>query len=149
MKGSAFIKLQSENDSAYEDISVVYGVSFIKGGYLKLLNTSRAKEYVKNESRLEHGSRYLASSQYAKRAEREVSLDILFEASSMANFVTRYEAFTDKVSSGMFFLKIPTYHRVFKLVYSDITPKQEYRENKAIFTLKLIEPNPKDRIVIQ
>ena len=148
MKGSAFIKLQSEADTAYQDIFEVYGVSFIKGGYLKLLNTSKAKEYVKNESRLEHGTRYLASPNYAKRSEREVSLDILFEANSMADFVTKYEAFTDRVSSGLFFLKIPTYHRVFKLVYSDITPKQKYRENKATFTLKLTEPNPKDRIVL-
>ena len=148
MKGSAFIKLQTEEDSSYEDIFLMYGVSFFKGSYLKLLNTSKANEYVKNESRLEHGTRYLASPQYAKRGEKEVSLDILLEADSMADFVSKYENFTDRISDGLIFLKIPTYHRVFKLVYSDILPKQEYRDKKATFTLRLIEPNPKDRIEI-
>lgn len=149
MKGSAFIKLQTEEDSSYEDIFSMYGVSFFKGSYLKLLNTSKAKEYVKNESRLEHGTRYLASPQYAKRGEKEISLDILLEADSMTDFVSKYESFTDRISSGLFFLKIPTYHRIYKLVYSDITTKQEFRGGKATFTLRLIEPNPKDRIVIQ
>lgn len=148
MKGSAFIKLKDQADSAYVDIFEAYGVSFIKGSYIKLLNTSKAKDYIKNESRTEHGTRYITGSTYLKRSERDVSLDILFEADTMAEFVSRYEAFTDKISSGMIYLKIPSRFRVFKLVYSDIQPKQEYRNKRATFTLKLTEPNPKDRDII-
>jgi len=149
MKNSAFIKLATEQDSAYVDIFDTYGVSFFKGSYLKLINTSRGKSYVTNESRLTNGTQYLASATYAKRSERSVSLDILMEASSKADFVTKYEAFTNKIANGgLFWLKIPSYARIFKLVYSDIQPKQEYRNNRATFTLSLIEPNPLDRVTV-
>lgn len=148
MKGSAFIKLSTEEDSAYEDIFTEYGVSFIKGSYIKLINGGKAKDYVKNESRLEHGTRYIAKRQYIKQSEKTITLDILLEADTMSDFVTRYEAFTNRISDGLIFLKIPSRYRVFKLVYSDIMPKQEYRNKKATFTLSLIEPNPKDRIVL-
>lgn len=148
MKGSAFIKLKGEADTAYIDIYDTYGVSFFKGSYIKLLNTSKAKDYIKNESRIEHGTRYLTGSAYQKRSERDVSLDILLEADTMADFVSRFETFMDKISSGMIYLKIPSRYRVFKLVYSDILPKQEYRNKRATFTLKLTEPNPKDRDII-
>lgn len=149
MKNSAFIKLASEADSAYEDIYTVYGVSFVKGSYLQLLNTSGAKEYASNDSRLQHGVQYVASPQYAKRTEKKISLDIVIEASTRAQFISRYEAFTERISNGLFFLKIPSFFRVFKLVYSNIAVKQEYRNKWATFTLELKEPNPKDRIVIQ
>ena len=148
MKGSAFIKLASEADTSYEDIYTVYGVSFIKGSYQKLQDAGKAKTYVSNESRLEDGRRYVITSTYAKREEKKISLDILFEASTMKNYVDNYEAFVNRISTEIFFLKIPSRYRVFKLVYSDIKIKQEYRNNKAIFTLELVEPNPRDRIVL-
>lgn len=149
MKNSAFIKLATEADSAYVDIFTAYGVSFVKGSYLKLINTSRAKDYITNESRLDDGTEYLTGATLSKRAERSVSLDILMEASSKSDFVTKYEAFTDKIANGgMFWLKIPSYARIFKLVYSDIQPKQEFRNNRATFTLSLKEPNPKDRVTV-
>lgn len=149
MKNSAFIKFATEQDSAYVDIYTQYGVSFIKGSYLKLLNTAKAKEYVTNESRLNDGVQYLATATYAKRSEKSVSLDILMEATSKADFVSKYEAFTDKIANGgTFWLKIPSLSRIFKLVYNDIQPKQEYRNNIATFTLSLKEPNPKDRVTI-
>ncbi len=148
MKGSAFIKLAAEQDSSYEDIYTVYGVSFVKGSYLKLLNAAKTKEYVRNSSRLEDGVRYIAKPAYAKSEEKTVSMDILFEADSERDFVDKYEAFTSKVSNGEIWLKIPSKYRVFKLVYNGISPKSEYRNNRAIFTLSFIEPNPKDRIVL-
>lgn len=148
MKNSAFIKLPTEDDSAYIDIFEQYGVSFIKGSYYKLLCNGKAKEYVTNTSRLEHGTRYLAKAEYSKLAENTVSLEVLFEANTERDFVDNLEAFIDKLSNGMFYLKIPSKYRVFKLVYKDIQPKQEYRNKKATFTLSLTEPNPKDRITL-
>lgn len=148
MKNSAFIKLSSESDSAYVDIFTSYGVSFVKGSYLKLLNTARAKDYVTNNSRLQNGTQYLASAINSKVSEKSVTLELLLEASSSSDFSTKYEGFTSKITQGLFYLKIPSKSRVFKLVYSNITPKQEYRNFKATFTLELIEPNPKDRITL-
>ena len=148
MKNSAFIKLAGEADSAYVDIFTEYGVSFLKGSYLTLLKKSPSKSYVENDSRLSHGVQIVAKPAYAKYAKRTLALTFLLEANSAAQFSSRFEAFQDKLLQGMFFLKIPSKNRIFKLVYNDIKPKQEYRGNRAIFTLELTEPNPQDRLSI-
>ena len=148
MKNSAFIKLAGEQDSAYVDIFVQYGVSFVKNSYLTLLKKSASKGYVENDSRIEHGVQMVAKPQYAKYQKRGLSLTILLEADSASQFSQRLEDFTDKISQGLFYLKIPSKARVFKLVYNDMKPKQEYRNFRATFTLELTEPNPNDRDII-
>lgn len=148
MKGSAFVKLSTEADSAYVDLYDTYGVSFVKGAYFKLLSKAQSKGYVTNDSRLEHGVRMVAKAAYAKYASRNVSVDIVMEKLSSSTLETQYENFTAKISQGLFFLKIPTKKRVFKLVYSNIKPKQEFIGGFATFTLDLQEPNPNDRVTL-
>lgn len=148
MKNSAFIKLAGETDASYEDLFTVYGVSFLQGSYIEFLKRSSAKDYVTNESRVAHGVQYVATPEYGKFNEKHFSVQILLEASSPQEFVNRFEAFQDKLLQGMFYLKIPSKHRVFKLVYSNLKIGSEYKRNYATFTLDLIEPNPKDRIEI-
>ena len=148
MKNSAFIKLASEEDSSYVDIYTTYGVSFLKGSYYKMIKRGSSKGYTSNESRLTDGIQYLAKPSFAKYSKKAFSVEILLEASSMSDYVSKIESFTDKISSGLFFLKIPSRFRVFKLVYTDMKEKQEFRNGKAIFTLDLEEPNPRDRIVL-
>lgn len=148
MKNSAFIRLAGETDAQYVDIFTTYGVSFIKGEYLKLISKAASKGYVSNSSRLQHGVQMLAKPAYAKYASRTVSLQILLEAGSASEYVNRIEAFTDKISQGLIFLKIPSRHRIFKLVYNDMKPKQEFMDNRATFTLEMTEPNVNDRITI-
>lgn len=148
MKGSAFIKLNGEEDSAYVDIFDTYGVSFMKGSYVELLKPASTKGYVKNESRLANGVQYVAKPTYAYVAEKKLTVTIYLEASTVSQYVTRLEGFLDKISQGLFLLKIPSRFRVFKLVYSDIKNIKEYSNQFATFTLELIEPNPKDRGVI-
>lgn len=148
MKNSAFIKLSGEADSAYRDIFTNYGVSFLKGSYLTLIMKSGSKGYVMNNSRLAHGVQVVATSTYAKYNARTLSLTFLMEASSVTDFVTKLENFTDLLNSGLFYLKVPSKKRVFKLVYNNIKPKQEFRNNKATFTLELTEPNPQDRVTL-
>lgn len=143
MKNSAFIKLADEEN--FVDIYTTYGISFVKGSWLTLLKKSQSKGYVENDSRLEHGVRMVAKPEYAKFAKRSLSLTILLEASSASEFSSRLEAFTQKVSQGLFFLKVPSKDRVFKLVYTDLKIKQEYRNFKATFTLEITEPNCNDR----
>lgn len=148
MVESAKIKLQGQSDDEYIDIYTEYGVSFLKGSYIELLKRSSSKGYVKNESRLQHGTRMVAKAKYAHYTEKKFSVSIIMEACCMQHFVERFEGFQDLISQGLFYLKIPSRYRVFKLVYSDLKVKQEYRNEKAIFTLELIEPNPYDREIL-
>lgn len=148
MKNSAFIRLADESDDKYVDIYDTYGVSFLKGSYLALLKKSASKDFVENDSRLEHGVQMVAKPDYAKYSKRTVSVSIIMEANTSAQFSTRFETFQDKIMQGLFYLKIPSVNRVFKLVYSDLKIKQEYRGNFATFTLEMVEPNPQDRLSI-
>lgn len=148
MRNSAFIKLAGEHDGEYQDMYTTYGVSFVKGSYLQLLKIGSVKAYVSNESRLQHGIRMLALPKYSKLSSKNVSVTIFLEASSRTEYLNRIEALTGKLSQGLFCLKIPSVHRVFRLVYTDLKVKQEYRNNRATFTLEMIEPNPDDRDTI-
>ena len=146
MKNSAFIKLDSELN--YIDVYTEYGVSFVKGAYLQLLKRPASKGYVTNDSRLANGVGIVAKPKYAKYQSKTVSVMILLEGNSRAQFVNRLEAFMAKISQGLFCLKIPSYHRVFRLVYTDIKIKQEFRNYKATFTLEMMEPNVDNRETI-
>ena len=148
MKNSAFIKLAGEHDALYEDIYTEYGVSFVKGSYLQLIRKGATKAYVSNDSRLQHGIRMVAKPEYSKLNSRNIQVTILLEANSRAQYVSRIEAFTDKITRGLFCLKIPSCYRVFRLVYTDMKIKQEFRDNRATFTLEMTEPNPDDRTVL-
>ena len=148
MKNSAFIKLADEWEGSYVDIYTKYGVSFVKGSYLQLIRKGASKGYVTNESRLQHGVRMVAKPEYAKYKSRSVSVTILLEASSRRDYVNKIEAFTEKISQGLFCLKIPSCYRVFRLVYTDMKIKQEFRNNHATFTLEMTEPNPDDRDIL-
>ncbi len=146
MKNSAFVKLADEADSQYVDIYTSYGISFVKGAYLQLLKRSAVKKYVENDSSLENGVKLVAKPKYSKFDKKTVSVQILLEASNRQQYVNRVEGFIDKISQGLFCLKIPSLYRVFRLVYSDIKIKQEFRNNRATFTLEMVEPNPMDRV---
>ena len=146
MKNSAFIKLAEEADSQYVDIYTQYGVSFIKGAYLQLLKRSASKSYVENDSSLDNGVQMVAKQRYGKYQKKSVSVQFLLEASDRQQYVSRVEGFIDKISQGLFCLKIPSLYRVFRLVYTDIKIKQEFRNNHATFTLEMVEPNPMDRV---
>ena len=148
MKGSAFIKLTTENDSSYVDIFDVYGVSFMKDSYINLINTVKQKEYVKNSSRLQHGTQYLVSSDYSRMNENQTNVTILLEASNMADYVTKFENFSSKLRSGTICLKIPSWYRVLKLVCTAIQPKKKYNDKYATFAITFVEPNPNDRMVL-
>lgn len=148
MKNSAFIKLPDDEDTQYVDIYTEYGVSFLKGAYLTLLNKSASKGYVENDSRLQHGVQLVAKPKYAKYQKRTVTVGLLLEAATASEFSDRFEAFTSKISQGIFYLKIPSKNRIFKLVYNDIKIKQQFRGNRATFTLEITEPNPQDRLSI-
>lgn len=73
MKNDAFIKLVDEADSAYVDLDT-FGITLVRGWREALLTPAPVKSYVTNDSRLEHGQSVIATSKYAKKDKREVSI---------------------------------------------------------------------------
>ena len=146
MKNDAFIKLVDEADSAYIDLDT-FGITLVRGWREALLTPASVKSYVTNDSRLEHGEAIVASAKYAKKAKRDVSISFFLEGSSEEDYLSKYEAFLNKIAySGQFCLKVPRLKRVFKLVYSQCLQFGDYGLKKGKFTIKFTESNPNDRI---
>lgn len=149
MKGQAYIgtltKSGDKTTVAYTDCGD-FGVTFLRGWREALLKPEAVKTYSQNDSRLENGIRMVADAKYAKAQKRDIQLSMILEGDSESDYLTKLENFYDKVAyNGMFYLKVPCLNKVFKVVYSDCPKFGDYSLKKANFTLKLTEPNPKDR----
>lgn len=146
MKNQAFIKLVDEADTAYVDLDT-FGVTLVRGWREALLTPAPVKSYVTNDSRLEHGQAVIATSKYAKKDKRDVSLTFFLEGISQSDYLSKYEAFLAKIAySGQICMKVPCLNRVFKLVYSQCSQFGDYGLKRGKFVLKLTEYNPNDRI---
>ena len=146
MKNIAFIKLINEGDSSYVDLDIL-GITLVKGWREALLTPAPVKDYVTNDSRLEHGQSVIATPKYAKKDKRDVSISFFLEGKTEEEYLQRYENFLDKIAySGEFCLKVPQLKRIFKLVYSQCSQFGDYGLKRGKFVLKLTEYNPDDRI---
>ena len=146
MKNIAFIKLINEGDSSYVDLDI-FGITLIKGWREALLTPAPVKDYVTNDSRLEHGQSVIATPKYAKKDKRDVSISFFLEGKTEEEYLQRYENFLNKIAySGEFCLKVPQLKRIFKLVYSQCSQFGDYGLKRGKFVLKLTEYNPDDRI---
>lgn len=121
-----------------------YGATFIRGWYEELLTPAPTKQYISNDSRLEHGVRVVANAQNTKLDKREVQLQVMIEGSTQEQYLQRYEAFLAAITQGLIKLYVPKLDRTYKLVYTNCTKYGNYGLKKGIFTLKFTEPNPKD-----
>lgn len=145
MKNDAFIKLVDEADSAYVDLDK-FGITLIRGWREALLTPTPIKSYVTNDSRLEHGQSVVATSKYAKKDKRDVSISFFLEGNTEEDYLQKYEDFLNKIAySGEFCMKVPRLKRVYKLVYSQCSQFGDYGLKKGKFVLKLTEYNPNDR----
>ena len=131
------------SETGYQDLHDVFGVRLLRGAYESLLTPAPMKSYVTNESRLEHGKRYIPVN--AKMQERDVSLNVILEGADYDDYLGKYESFLNLLSSGLTLLKVPRLKRIFKLVYTRTSKFQFYGYNRATFTLEFVEPDPSAR----
>ena len=80
MKNDAFIKLVDEADSAYVGIDN-FGIILVRGWSEDLQTLVPIKNYVKHNRQLEHRQSVIATSTYAKKDKREVSISFFLERS--------------------------------------------------------------------
>lgn len=137
MKGKFYIN----GNDAYTE----YGAVFLKGTYETLLKPPAMKEYITNSSRLEHGVRYVANSNTAKTNERTFQLNLFIKGSSERDYIAKVSALMSELEKGSFTLKVMDLGYVYNLVYTDCASYGDYGRKRGKFTLKLIEPNTKDR----
>lgn len=110
-----------------------------------LLAPCSLKERISNESKLEHGKRIDNSN--PKVAARDLNLEIQMIADNETQFYARHESFCNELEKGivdMYLSDRPT--TIYHLLYNSCPQYTQFRRGIATLSLKVTEPNPKDRI---
>jgi hypothetical protein len=121
-----------------------YGAVFIKPFYEVLLKPAARKDVITNTSRLENGSRNMATIQGTKFKSRDLSLKVMITGSSQSDYLNKIEAFMNAISTGEITLSVSALNRSYNLVYSDCASYGDYGLKKGIFTIRFTEYKPKE-----
>lgn len=104
------------------------------------------KDYIENESRLEHGKRVITVN--TKVASREVTLQFTIEGSSESDYQTKKKSFQKELEKGSVNIKVPALGTdVYKLVYLGKSISYGLSRDRCFgkVSSKFCEPNPMDR----
>lgn len=116
-------------------------------GFLDALDAPlQMKDYIENESRLEHGKRVIINS--PKVASRDITLSFTIIGTNETDYRAKKKAFEMELQKGTFTLNVPKLGTdVFNLVYTGKSVSYGISLNRCFghFTMKVTEPNPMDR----
>lgn len=102
------------------------------------------KDYIEDESRLEHGKRVITEG--AKVAGREVTLTLSLFAGDETAFYSHLNAFCTELEKATLDIELECQAgTIYKCIYKQCSQFTQYNGRLAKFSLKLEEPNPKDR----
>lgn len=104
------------------------------------------KDYIENESRLEHGKRVITVN--TKVASREVTLQFTIEGSSESDYQTKKKSFQKELEKGSVNIKVPALGTdVYKLIYLGKSISYGLSRDRCFgkVSSKFCEPNPMDR----
>lgn len=104
------------------------------------------KDYIENESRLEHGKRVITDN--AKVDSREITLQFTIEGSSESDYRSKKKAFQTELEKGAVNIKVPVLgNEVYKLIYLGKSVSYGLSLDRCFgkISSKFEEPNPMDR----
>lgn len=129
-----------------KDALETWGVR-IGDGFLDAIDGfNEMKDYIENESRLEHGKRMITDN--AKVASREITLQFTIEGSSEGDYRSKKKAFQTELEKGAVNIKVPALgDEVYKLVYLGKSISYGLSSDRCFCKIssKFCEPNPMDR----
>lgn len=123
-----------------------------------LMTPAPIKQLIENNSRLEHGKEMTTSiaktdSEGNKTTEnvvkvdsRDITLSFNITAKSETQFLERYASFCKELETGL--LDISTSFQngvIYHMIYQSCQQFSEFMRGIGKFTLRLTEPNPKNR----
>lgn len=107
---------------------------------------NQMKDYIENESRLEHGKRVITDN--ARVDSREITLQFTIEGDSESDYRTKKKAFQTELEKGAVSIKVPVLgSEVYKLVYlgKSVSYGLSFDRRFGKVSSKFEEPNPADR----
>lgn len=129
-----------------KDAFITWGVRMGSGFLDALDGFLPMKEYIENDSRLEHGKRVITTN--AKVASRDITLEFTITGSSETDYRTKKKAFQAELQAGAFTLKVPALgSEVYHLVYTgkSISYGLSLSRSFGRISAKFTEPNPMNR----
>lgn len=116
-------------------------------GFLDALDAPlQMKDYIENESRLEHGKRVIINS--PKVASRDITLSFTIIGTNETDYRAKKKAFEMELQKGEFTINVPVLGtEVYKMVYTgkSVSYGMNIARTFGHFTMKATEPNPSDR----
>lgn len=104
------------------------------------------KDYIENESRLEHGKRVITTG--ARVDSREVTLGFTIAGTSESDYRAKKKAFLSELQQGPFTVEVPALgEEVYRLVYTGKSVSYGLSLGRTFghFSMKATEPDPTDR----
>lgn len=129
-----------------ENTGEKWGISLGESSLSELMTPPANKAFIENESRLQHGKQILVAN--PKLEARNLTLQLNLTAATKSAFFDKYNLFCKEVlATGV--LNIETGYQegvVYKTIYVSCSQFSQFMQGIAKFSLKLIEPDPSDRM---
>lgn len=129
-----------------KDAFDTWGVRMGEGFLDAIDGFNEMKDYIENESRMEHGKRMIIDN--ARIASREIALQFTIEGSSESDYRAKKKAFQSEMEKGAVIIKVPTLgNEVYRLVYLGKSLSYGMNLDRCFgkVSSKFCEPNPTDR----
>lgn len=129
-----------------KDAFSTWGVRMGNGFLDAIDGFNQMKDYIENESRLEHGKRIITDN--ARVDSREITLQFTIEGDSESDYRTKKKAFQTELEKGAVSIKVPVLgSEVYKLVYlgKSVSYGLSFDRRFGKVSSKFEEPNPADR----
>lgn len=129
-----------------KDAFATWGVRMGEGFLDAIDGFNEMKDYIENESRIEHGKRMITDN--ARIASREIALQFTIEGSSESDYRAKKKAFQSEMEKGAVIIKVPTLgNEVYRLVYLGKSLSYGMNLDRCFgkVSSKFCEPNPTDR----
>lgn len=130
-----------------KDAWTTWGVRMGDGFLDSIDGFNEMKDYIEDESRLEHGKRVITDN--AKVASREITLQFTIEGSSESDYRAKKKAFQTELEKGDVNIKVPVLgSEVYKLVYLGKSISYGLSLDRCFgkVSSKFCEPDPTDRM---
>lgn len=129
-----------------KDAWTTWGVRMGDGFLDAIDGFNQMKDYIENESRVEHGKRVITDN--AKVDSREITLQFTIEGKSESDYRTKKKAFQKELEKGTVNIKVSSLGSdVYKLVYQGKNISYGLSLDRCFCKVsgKFEEPNPMDR----
>lgn len=130
-----------------QDAYTAWGVS-MGDNFIDIIEAPLSiKDYVSNESRLEHGKRVITDPAIIKIASRDVTLQFHICGTTVEDYMNKKKAFQSILYSGEVNIQIPSRgNEIYHLIYQGRQVSFSQTATEGKLSAKFEEPNPTNRV---